>query len=301
MIGIEVHRFRLKNPVVRLAEKMGIPVVSSFMARATFPVHHRQFAGIYIGPAGPKKVQRMVEKSDCLILYGVPLADTDMAVRLKKLKPYRVVSCVSREVVIGYHRYANVSLEELTQALLRIKFKRRGRGSTSPRPKILIKEKSYFGNQTLEVEDIIHALNRLFKEKGAMVTTVDNGDCLFASTLLDNEDLLASGYYATMGFAVPAGIGVEVAAKKRPLILVGDGAFQMTGLEISHCPRLGLKPIVIVFNNARWEMLRVIQPVGSYFDLTPWPFAKLAELWGGKVSPRPLEKRCSTPSLMPTN
>jgi len=76
--------------------------------------------------------------------------------------------------------------------------------------------------------------------------------------------------------------GVEVAAKKRPLILVGDGAFQMTGMEISHCPRLGISPIVIVFNNASWEMLRVIQPEGSYFDLTPWPFAKLAELWGGK-------------------
>ena len=73
-----------------------------------------------------------------------------------------------------------------------------------------------------------------------------------------------------------------MAAKKRPLILVGDGAFQMTGMEISHCPRLGISPIVIVFNNASWEMLRVIQPEGSYFDLTPWPFAKLAELWGGK-------------------
>ena len=85
-----------------------------------------------------------------------------------------------------------------------------------------------------------------------------------------------------MGFATPAGIGVEIATKKRPLILVGDGAFQMTGQEISHCPRLGLRPIVIVFNNGSWEMLRVIEPDGCYFDLTPWPFAELAKTWGGK-------------------
>jgi len=281
MIGIEVHRFNLKSKAVTLAEKMGIPVVSSFMARNTFPVHHPQFTGIYIGPAGPKRVQQMVEKSDCLILLGVPLADTDMAMRLKRLKPDRVVTCVSREVSIGHHQYENVGLADLIEALLKMKFRRPKLKKQRPL-KSSLKPLSYFGDQTLEVEDIIHACNVLFKKKGPMVTTVDNGDCLFASTLLDAEDLLASGYYATMGFAVPAGLGVQTATRKRPLILVGDGAFQMTGAEISHCPRLKLNPIVVVFNNHRWEMLRLLQPVGNYFSLTPWPFAKLVEAWGGK-------------------
>src|SRR5262249_49589345 len=57
--------------------------------------------------------------------------------------------------------------------------------------------------------------------------------------------------------------------------------FQMTGPEISHCPRFGLNPIVVLFNNRRWEMLRTVQPEGKYFDLTPWDFAGLARLWGG--------------------
>ncbi len=56
----------------------------------------------------------------------------------------------------------------------------------------------------------------------------------------------------------------------------------MTGPEISHCKKMGINPIVVVFNNRRWEMLTVIQPQGKYYDLTPWPFAKLAEDWGGK-------------------
>ncbi len=282
MIGIEIHRFNLAKQAVKLAEKLGIPVVSSFMARSTFPIHHPQFEGIYLGPAGPKKVQNLVEKSDCLILLGVPLSDTDMAMRLKRLKPNHVVTCVSREVSIGHHQYQNISLENLIAAILKQKIKKHFHSRKKNPLKTQIKPCSYFGKQILEVEDIIHAVNFLFQEKGAMVTTVDNGDCLFASTLLDTQNLLASAYYATMGFAVPAGVGVQVATKKRPLILVGDGAFQMTGPEISHCKRLGLNPIVIVFNNARWEMLRVIEPVGSFFDLTPWPFAKLAELWGGK-------------------
>jgi len=282
MIGIEVHRFGLQKLAIQLAEKMNLPVVSSFMARCTFPTHHKQFEGIYLGPAGPKKIQNLVEKSDCLILLGVPLADTDMAVRLMHLNPHRIVHCVSREVVIGHHRYEHVELKSLLQQLLKSKFKKHSTPRWSSKTKIKTPSLEYFKNQSLKVEDIIHALNFLFRKKGEMVTTVDNGDCLFASTLLDTDQLLASGYYATMGFAVPAGLGVQLSTQKRPLILVGDGAFQMTGPEISHCLKYKLNPIVVVFNNSRWEMLTVIQPKGDYYKLTPWPFAKLAENWGGK-------------------
>ena len=282
MIGIEVHRFGLKNLAVKLAEKTGVPVVSSFMARCTFPTHHKQFEGIYLGPAGPEKVQNLVEKSDCLILLGVPLADTDMAIRLIRMNPQKVIHCVSRNVNIGHHHYENVPLDLLLKNLLKEKIKKHSSSQFQHKKKISIPAKSYFGNQKLKVEDIIHALNVLFQKKGPMITSVDNGDCLFASTLLDTDQLLASGYYATMGFAVPAAMGVQTSTGKRPLILVGDGAFQMTGPEISHCLKWKLNPIVVVFNNKRWEMLTVIQPEGKYYDLTPWPFAKLAEDWGGK-------------------
>ncbi len=285
MIGVEVHRFGLQKLAVKLAEKYRIPVVSSFMARSTFPVHHPQFEGIYMGPAGSRKVQREVEKSDCLILLGVPLSDTDMAIRLIELKPDHVVHAVSREVKIGYHHYQNVELKSLMEKLLKCKTPSSNGGATrriAPTKALLPKPLSYFKNQKLIPEDILYAVQFIFDEKGEMPVTVDNGDCLFVSTLLNAENLLASGYYATMGFAVPAGIGVQISTKKRPIILVGDGAFQMTGPEISHCNRYRLNPIVIVFNNFSWGMLKVIQPKGKYFDLAPWPYAELAEDWGGK-------------------
>jgi len=282
MIGIEVHRFGLQKLAIRLAEKAGIPVVSSFMARCTFPIHHKQFQGIYLGPAGPKKVQSLVEKSDCLILLGAPLADTDMAARLLRMNPQRIVHCVSRRVQIGHHQYESVELRALLEHLLAQPLPRHRSGRfvvPSPAAK---PPPSYFGPQKLAAEDIIHALNALFQKTGPLLTTVDNGDCLFASTLLDTDHLLASGYYATMGFAVPAGLGAQIATGERPLILVGDGAFQMTGPEIAQFAKQKLNPIVVVFNNARWEMLTVIQPQGGYYGLADWPYAKLAEDWGGK-------------------
>ena len=84
-----------------------------------------------------------------------------------------------------------------------------------------------------------------------------------------------------MGFGVPAGIGVAAATGRRPLILVGDGAFQMTGWELGNCRRYGLDPIVVLFNNASWEMLRVFQPESRFNDLDDWNFAAIAPSLGG--------------------
>ena len=56
----------------------------------------------------------------------------------------------------------------------------------------------------------------------------------------------------------------------------------MTGAEISQAPVYGCSPIVVVFNNARWEMLQAFFPDASYNTTVRWPFAKLAELWGGR-------------------
>ncbi|HMB53674.1 MAG TPA: thiamine pyrophosphate-binding protein, partial [Thermoanaerobaculia bacterium] len=67
VVGVEVHRYQLAPRVVALAEKLALPVVSTFMGRGTFPDDHPQFAGVYLGPASPPGVREMVEESDGLL------------------------------------------------------------------------------------------------------------------------------------------------------------------------------------------------------------------------------------------
>src|SRR5258708_32320795 len=101
-----------------------------------------------------------------------------------------------------------------------------------------------------------------------------------------------------MGFGVPAGIGVAAATGRRPLILVGDGAFQMTGWELGNCRRYGLDPIVVLFNNRSWEMLRVFQPESRFNDLDDWHFSDIAPSLAG-VAERVTSRRELTPRLDP--
>ena len=115
-----------------------------------------------------------------------------------------------------------------------------------------------------------------------MNIVADIGDCLFAAMELLPTPLVAPGYYASMGFGVPAGICAQVATGQRSLVLVGDGAFQMTGWELGNCPRLGLDPVVIVLNNQTWEMIRAFQTESRCAALGDWHLAQVADALGGR-------------------
>jgi indolepyruvate decarboxylase len=129
--------------------------------------------------------------------------------------------------------------------------------------------------------DIATAVNDLMATHGKMPIASDMGDCLFTAMEIEHTALVAPGYYATMGYGVPAGLGLQAATGQRPLILVGDGAFQMTGWELGNCRRYGWDPIVLLFNNASWEMLRTFQPESSFNDLGHWGYAEMAAGMGG--------------------
>jgi indolepyruvate decarboxylase len=119
------------------------------------------------------------------------------------------------------------------------------------------------------------------QEHGIMPIAADVGDCLFTAMDIDQTHLVAPGYYAGMGFGVPAGPGIQASTGQRPLILLGDGAFQMTGWELGNCRRYGWDPIVLVLNNKSWEMLRAFEPEASFTNLDDWHFADIAPSLGG--------------------
>ena len=93
---------------------------------------------------------------------------------------------------------------------------------------------------------------------------------------------MAQGFYASMGFAVPAALGAQLGTGRRTVVLCGDGAFQMTGPEISHAPRYGLAPIVVLINNSGWQIFRPVSPRPDLLEIPPWPYAQLADAWGGR-------------------
>jgi indolepyruvate decarboxylase len=65
----------------------------------------------------------------------------------------------------------------------------------------------------------------------------------------------------------------------RPLVIVGDGAFQMTGMELGTIARCGLNPVVIVLNNSGYGTERHIHD-GPFNDVSTWHYHRLPEFLG---------------------
>ena len=280
VVGVEVRRYGLEVRVAELARRLGLPVLTSFMGRGLLADADLPLAGTYLGLAGDPELSRRVEGSDALLLLGVIVSDTNFAVSARRIDFRHALVAYDDEVRVGHHVYPELPLAALVDALLERCPLPRQAVAPPPAPPAypqgLVED-----DAVVEPADIACAINDVFDRRGPMPIACDVGDCLFTAMAVRPTALLAPGYYATMGYGVPAGIGLQRASGQRPLILVGDGAFQMTGWEVGHAARLGLDPIVLVFNNGGWEMLRSFMPEGGFHDLGAWDFAAMAAGMGG--------------------
>jgi indolepyruvate decarboxylase len=215
------------------------------------------------------------------VLLGVILSDTNFALSAQRLKANRFVQALGGQVRVGHHIYPDLPLDALVHGLLA-----HAPGDTSRAPAHAPPPAYRRGlprdGEALHPSDIACAVNDLMAAHGRRPMAADVGDCLFTAMEMENTQLVAPGYYAGMGFGVPGGLGIQAATGQRPLVLVGDGAFQMTGWELGNCVRYGWDPIVILFNNASWEMLRGFAPESAFNDLNLWNFAQLADALGGR-------------------
>ena len=290
MVGVEIRRYGLEQDVALLSRKLGMPVATTFMGKGLLAGQPIDFRGTYMGIAGEQALTELVESSDGLFLLGVLLSDTNFGISEKKIDLRKTVLACDGSVSLGFHTYPNIPLQELVLALNnKLPDRPQREAALSDLPKGL-----ELTDTPITPTDIATAVNDMFHRYGALPIASDMGDCLFTAMDMEYTELVAPGYYATMGYGVPSGLGVQAATGRRPLILVGDGAFQMTGMELLNCRRYGWNPIVLVFNNSSWEMLRAFQPESGFNDLDKLDYAALADTLGGRGHPAGTKKELHT-------
>jgi len=281
LADVELHRFGLQAQLLRLARRTNIPVAATLLGKSVIGEQHPFYLGVYEGAMGREEVRRYVESSDCVIMLGAFLTDISLGVFTARLDPARSIYATSEKLSIRYHSYEGVRFQDFLQGLLRAKLRRRPIGRW-PHPAKLAPLPPARGGAPLTVRRLFARLNAFLRDDTVVVC--DAGEALFGAADLfihRGTEFLGPAYYASMGFAVPAGIGVQLAnPRARPLVLVGDGAFQMTGMELSAALRYGLNPIVVVLNNRGYGTERPMQD-GPYNDVHLWHFHRLPDVLGG--------------------
>ena len=281
--GVEVHRFGLQDALLALAEDAGLPIATTLLGKSVISEAHPLFVGVYEGGMGREEVTRYVEASDCLLMLGCFLSDIDLGIFTAQLDPARCIHATSEDLQIRHHHYQEVRLEDFVRGLC-------GRGLKVTAPPIPERPTAYrepwVPNPQAPVTStrLFTRLNKML-DKGTIVIA-DIGNALFGSselTMSHRTDYISPSYYTSMGFGVPASVGAGVASpESRLLVIVGDGAFQMTGMELSTVARLGLNPIVIVMNNKGYTTERFLLE-GSFNDIHNWAYHRIPEVLGAGV------------------
>jgi indolepyruvate decarboxylase len=257
-----------------------IPVAATILSKSVIGEYHPLYIGIYEGAMGFDSVRDYVESSDCLLLLGALMTDVDLGQYTAHIDQEKAIYVTSEQCSIKYHNYAHVRLPDFLEGLINGDITPRTPHNL-PRPRSIEAFSAVHG-QKITVKRLFERLNWALGDNTVVIA--DIGEALFGGLDLvthQRTEFLSPAYYLSMGFAVPASIGAQLGNPHlRPLVLVGDGAFQMTGLEVSTIARLGLNPIIIVLNNYGYATERPIQD-GPFNDLQLWQYSLLPKIVGG--------------------
>ena len=282
LVGIETFRFKCQREVRALAEHMGAPVATTVLSKGAFPMDHPLYAGVYMGPISPPPIVRRVERADLVLSLGNLPTDMDLGSRPQQIPRERSIWAVDGKVDASFHTYTDVHIRDFLRGLLRARLRRH---RERVRYADNLPRQAPLADRRLRVTDVLHEVNRFLRGRRGYLVVAESGDMLFAGLDVRVDrggGYLAQGYYASMGFGVPGALGAQIGTGARPLVLSGDGAFQMTGPEIAQAPRYGLDPIVLVLNNGGWQIFRPVVSRTDLLDVPAWPYARLAEDWGGR-------------------
>jgi indolepyruvate decarboxylase len=280
--GVDLHRVGAHGDFLRLAEKLECAVATTMLAKGVFPMDHPLHLGIQIGPFGAQAIQERVASADLVIELGTQHTDINLGRAAEIAPAERTLWAEPERVSISFHQYQGVMLHEFVRGLA---------DSVLPcfREKVEYCDnlvRTPFESHTherLTTNDLLVEVNEFLARHPGLYVVAESGDMLFGGLelRLHGGMYFAQGYYASMGFGVPAALGAQLGTGVRPLILCGDGAFQMTGMEISHAPAHGLDPICLVVNNAGWGIFRPIVERQELLDVPGWPYAELGRVLGG--------------------
>jgi TPP-dependent 2-oxoacid decarboxylase len=282
--GIEIHRYKAAHDLVKLAEKIGAPVLATVLGKGAFPMNHPLYMGVHVGPISPPAIVARMDEADFVLNLGCLRTDMNFGNRPPHIIQERSVWAVDRRVDVRLHTYTDVAVRDFVRVLLKQEL-RNHKEIVTYASNLPVNGTAPSDKTPVKVSEVLASVNDFLAHHPNYMVVAESGDMLFGG--LDIRvpaagAYFAQGFYASMGFAVPAAIGAQVGRGLRPLVLCGDGGFQMTGPEISHATKLGANPIIILINNGGWGIFR---PIASdrrdLLEIPSWPYARLAQDWGG--------------------
>ena len=276
LAGGGVNIAHANQEFTRLAEKTGVPVVTTVMGRGAIPTSNPLYIG-NLGMHGAYASNIAVNECDLLFSIGTRFNDR-ITGKLHSFAPRAQIvhididtAAISRNVQVDVPIVADAKeaiekmLEYVTECNTQKWLEQVGQWKLEHPMKMKKKP-------IMTPQDILETMNRVF-ERAIVVTDVGQHQMFVAQFMeLDaNKQLLMSGGLGTMGYGLPGAIGAKIGNPDMPVISIsGDGGMQMNIQELATAVLEELPIISCIFNNNNLGMVRQWQKLfyGKRYSMT---------------------------------
>jgi acetolactate synthase-1/2/3 large subunit len=266
-----------KQELLAFAEKCGIPVVTTMMGIGAIPTLHPLHLGM-LGTHGKFSANKAIHEADLLIIAGARVGDRAMAAPNQianratvihiDIDPAEIGKNIESEIpIVGDLKYILHELFEKTQPADITEWAAYCTGLKASNQK-----KYAFKEGFIEPRSFMLSLSHKMASNGVLVSDVGQNQIWSANNFeITDGRFLTSGGMGTMGYSIPAAVGVKTALPAVQVVAVcGDGSFQMSMMELGTIVQHHVKIKIVIMRNNRLGMVREIQTnvYGSRYIVT---------------------------------
>jgi indolepyruvate decarboxylase len=285
LVDADADRFGVAPDLMKLADKMQAPVAVINAAKGVINESFPHYLGIYGGKASEPRVSEAIENSDCLLCIGyrpIEVTTGDFTASL----PADTIHARGHSVDIGDDNYQAVTLKEVLRGVIDVVPQVTNR--TPRRAAAPVAGTHAEGSAKLSQAAYWQAIQGYLQPGDVLY--VDNGTSfvLLGLTLPPNCTFVGSINWGSIGYSVGALLGALTAApKRRHLLFIGDGSFQVSAQELSTILRHDHKPVIFLINNGGYTIERgYLGKSESYNDVARWAYADLPKVFRPDTSAR---------------
>jgi acetolactate synthase-1/2/3 large subunit len=284
-----------QEELLELAEGTGIPVVKTMMGISLMPTHHPLNMGM-IGAHGNHCANKALAKSDLLIMVGTRAADRAIVQPDEIQRRMATIHIDVDPAEIGKNMQAAVPLVGDVKVILRqlLDLEIAAPDCAQWRDQLADYRKAELSRQfpsrpgSVFPGTVMRRLGDKLADDAVVCADVGQNQIFTCKYLPQKHGrLLTSGGLGTMGYALPAGVGVKVAQPERQTVVIcGDGSFQMAMNELAAVKYAGMDLKIVLFRNNTLGLVHQIQsrapyhgPFGVSLDGSP-DFETIAAAYG---------------------
>ncbi|HVQ98126.1 MAG TPA: thiamine pyrophosphate-dependent enzyme, partial [Mycobacterium sp.] len=260
-----------------------VPYATLMWGKSMLDESAPNFLGIYAGAASDEPVRRAIEEAPVLVTAGVVFTDMVSGFFSQRIDPARLIDVGVQQSTVAGRVFAPLQMDAALDALAEILSRRQITSPPATPTSDDVSTELPLPEAPLSQKVLWDRLSEALTPGN--VVLADQGTSFYGMAghrLPRGVTFIGQPLWGSIGYTLPAALGAGLAhPDRRTVLLIGDGAAQLTVQDLGLFSREGLSPVIVVVNNDGYTVERAIHgETAPYNDIVPWNWSQIPTALG---------------------